>query len=98
MNTINTKEIVLSLIKDDLTNTKLTLGLDELGLDAELYLLNLPDTIFLLLEIEDNPKGEELFEHYLSLKEKVQTINLKTENNVLDKLSSEIYEELMLKK
>jgi hypothetical protein len=34
----------------------------------------------------------------LSLKEKVQTINLKTENNVLDKLSSEIYEELMLKK
>jgi hypothetical protein len=43
------KKLVISLIKDDLVNRKLLIGLDDLGLRPTDYYLNLSDTIFSLI-------------------------------------------------
>ncbi len=69
-----TKKLILSLIKDDLINSKLNIGLANLGLQPELYLLNLSDTIFVIMGIEDNKRNEALFEHYLDLRQKIEAI------------------------
>lgn len=93
-----TKNLVLTLIKDDLIHTKLVNGLDILNLNASVYLLSIPETIFDLLKIKNTKKGEKLFEYYLDLKEKVQTVDIKTSHDEVEKLSNEIYKELMSKK
>lgn len=92
------KRLVLSLIKDDLINSKLTIGLDKLGLQSELYLLGLSDTVFILMGIKDNERGEALFERYLDLRQKVESIDLAKSYESLDELSIEIYNELVKRK
>lgn len=98
MNANKNKKLVLSLIKDDLINSKLNIGLSNLGLQPELYLLGISDTVFLLMGIKDDEKGEALFEHYLELRQKVEAIDLTTSYESLDSLSLEIYDELMIRK
>ena len=95
MNANKNKKLILSLIKDDLINSKLTIGLDKLGLQTELYLLGLSDTVFVLMGIKDNARGEALFEHYLELRQKVEAIDLIKSYYSLDGLALEIYNELM---
>ena len=92
------KKLILSLIKDDLINSKLTLGLSKLGLDSELYLLGLSDTVFILMGIENNELGEDLFEHYLELRQKVEAIDLTKSYESLDGLALEIYNDLLERK
>lgn len=92
------KKLILSLIKDDLINTKLVNGLDALGLNAQDYLLNLSDTIFKLMKIADDKKGENLFEHYLDLKDNVRFIDSAKSHEAFDELVHEIYSELTNKR
>lgn len=94
MKKIGDKKLILSLIKDDLINSKLTIGLDKLGLQPELYLLGLSDTVFMLLGIKDNERGEELFERYLELRQKVEAIDLVKSYDALDRLALDIYNDL----
>ena len=89
------KKLILSLIKDDLINSKLNIGLAKLGLQPELYLLGLSDTVFMLLGIKDNERGEALFEHYLELRQKVEAIDLTKSYEALDSLAFAIYNELV---
>lgn len=92
------KKLILSLIKDDLINTKLVNGLDAIGLNAQDYLLHLSDTIFKLMKIKDDEKGEKLFEHYLNLKDNVRFINDAKSHEAFDDLAHAIYVELSSKK
>lgn len=93
------KKLILSLIKDDLINTKLVNGLDSLGLNAQDYLLlHLSDTIFKLMKIKDDEKGEKLFEYYLDLKNNVRFIEAAKSHDAFDDLALEIYFDLMSKK
>lgn len=92
------EKLIISLIKDDLINTKLIRGLDELGLDSGKYFLHLSDTIFMLIGIKENKKGEKLFEHYLALKHKVRFIDITKSYEALDNLALSIYIELINKK
>jgi hypothetical protein len=94
----NNKNLILSLIKDDLINSKLNIGLANLGLEPELYLLRLSDTVFILLGIKNNERGEALFEHYLELRQKVEGIDLVKSYEVLDGLALEIYNVLVERK
>jgi hypothetical protein len=91
------KKLILSLIKDDLINSKLNIGLSNLGLQPELYLLGLSDTVFMLLDIKDNERGEALFEHYLELRQKVEAIDFTKSYDCLDSLALEIYNALLEK-
>ncbi len=95
MNPNKNKKLILSLIKDDLINTKLVNGLDALGLNAQDYLLHLSDTIFKLMGIKDDEKGEKLFEHYLDLKDNVRFIDGVKSHEAFDNLAIEIYNELI---
>jgi hypothetical protein len=57
MKKIDNKSLILSLIKDDLINTKLVSGIESLGIDAGLYLLGISDAIFVLMGIDDGKQG-----------------------------------------
>ncbi len=73
--TINENRII-SLIEDDLKNTKLVLGLQKLGLSPSQYYLNLSDTIFDILGISDNDENEHIYLEYVKLSSKIECINI----------------------
>ncbi|MBL7935408.1 MAG: hypothetical protein JNM51_06335 [Bacteroidia bacterium] len=98
MNPNKNKKLILSLIKDDLINTKLVNGLDALGLNAQDYLLHLSDTVFNLMKIKDDENGEKLFEHYLNLKDNVRFIESAKSHESFDDLALAIYIDLVNKK
>ncbi len=47
------RRLILSLIKDDLINSKLVNSLGDIGINADDYLLHLSDTNFKLSKIPD---------------------------------------------
>jgi hypothetical protein len=99
MTETNNKQLIISLIKDDLINTKLISGLENLGIDAGLYLLGISDAIFVLMGIDNDEQGEELFEYYLDLRDgKLLRVDLKESYEVIDGLVLEIYDALLAKK
>ena len=55
------KQLIVSLIKDDLIHTKLIYGLEALGLNALDYHLHLSETVFELLGIPDDESTEGIF-------------------------------------
>ena len=85
------KEFILRLIKNNLINTKLVNGLNELGLDAGYYHLSLSDIVVELMNIKIN---DEEFEQYLDLYEEVQEIDITQEPELLDDLAVRIYNHL----
>lgn len=87
-------ELIISLIKDDLRNTKLVNGLNKIGLKAEDYHLNLSDTIFHLMGFEDNSQTDALIEFYYEYSNKVEECDLTLNSNQLDELAEEIFERL----
>jgi len=92
------KWLILSLIKDDLINTKLINSLSEAGLNADSYLLHLSDTIFKLLCIKNNLGNEFIYENYLNLTGRVKFISISNGHNTLDDLAEEIYTYLLCEK
>ena len=98
MDTNKNKNLILSLIKDDLINTKLVNGLNALGLNADDYLLHLGQTIFDLLGYEENEETEKVFERYMHLSEAALQIDISESNKNLDGLALQIYRELVLQK
>ncbi|MBA3704370.1 MAG: hypothetical protein H0W84_00275 [Bacteroidetes bacterium] len=88
---MNQENLIISLIKDNLINTRLVNGLDKLGLDASNYSLNLSDTIFKLMEIDE----EELFERYLGWCEEATKRDIFKHPELLEIYATEIYRKLM---
>lgn len=88
------KSLILSLIKDDLINSKLVNGLNELGLDASKYFINSSDTVFKLMGFHNHEFEEELFQYYLELTAKAKHIDISDSNEPLDELCLEIYNAL----
>ena len=94
----NEKELILSLIKDDLINLKLVNGLEELGLTAGDYLLHLSTTIFKLMGIAETWANEFIYEQYLALSEQVKQIDISQNHNNLNALAEEMYTYLQQEK
>jgi hypothetical protein len=88
------KTLVLSLIKDDLINTKLIQSLQKIGLYSDCYFLRLSTTVFNLMGISENDK---IYERYIELSEKVELIDITESNKPMEKLALEIYKELSAK-
>ena len=91
---METKKLIISLIKDDLLNDKLVNGLIDIGLNPGNYFLHLSETIFKLMGFEDNMMTDEIFNHYLLLSQKVKHIDIAHSSEQLDRLANEIYFEL----
>lgn len=86
----NTK-LIISLIKDDLLNTKLISGLKGMGIDAERYLLGISDVVFELMGIEQE---EALFQYYLELREVAILKSLSQPQACANVLAAGIYAKL----
>ena len=85
------KALVISLIKDNLINTKLVIGLNELGLDAGHFHLSLADIV---IDLMDAKMNDDKFEAYLDLYEEVTGIDIAQDPKLLDDLTEEIYNHL----
>lgn len=90
------QKLIISLIKDDLINFKLVNGLNELGINANMYFINSSDTVFKLMGFENEKYDEVLFEHYIELSKKAIEIDISLSNEPLNDLCNEIYSELLL--
>lgn len=98
MNAEKKKKLILSLIKDDLINSKLVTGLNSIGLQAENFHLHLSETIFDLMGFENDEQSEEVYYQYIMLSKKGCSMDISEGNNTLNKLVLEIYEYLENKK
>lgn len=85
------KQLILSLIKDDLINSKLLRGLNKAGLDADKYCLFLSGTIFDLMGYPNTERSDEIFSEYIKLTEQSDSIDIRETPNTLDGLANEIY-------
>lgn len=94
----NKKKLILSLIKDDLINTKLVTGLNQAGLNADHYFLHLSDTIFKLMGFEDNDETETILEQYIELSKKAMILDISQSKEPMDDLALQIYTEILSRK
>ena len=83
------KEIIITLIKDHLTNTRFIHGLNALGWQSQDYHLHLSDVIFKLIGISD--EKEELFEVYLEWCTKVAKTEIFNDPKLFNEYATEIY-------
>ena len=83
------KELIITLIKDHLINTRLIQGLHSLGLYSDGYHLHLSDLIFKLIGISD--EEEELFEVYLNWCSKISQTEIFRDQELLEQYAVEIY-------
>lgn len=97
MEEINKQELILALIRDNLINMKLVIGLNALGLIADDYYLNLGDTVFKLMGFEASEKSDLIFEKvFMANSENVSQIDFSRDE--IMRLSMEIYRELLFVK
>jgi hypothetical protein len=85
------KKLILSLIKDDLINSKLLRGLNRVGLDADQYCLFLSGTIFDLMGYENSKRSDEIFSEYIKFTEQGDKVDISGSPNEMDNLANEIY-------
>ena len=98
MKTKKNKKLILSLIKDDLTNTKLVSGLNNIGLEASNYYLHLSQTFFTLMGFGNLQQDEELYEEYFNFSEKAVTTTRIENPEQLNSLALEVYNKLLAEK
>lgn len=94
MNTQKRKELIISLIQDDLVNSKLIGGLNNLGIEASAYYLNLTHTIFKLIGFKKRQLTEEVYDAYFSWIGGVHTLDIALKATLFKELAEEIYEKL----
>jgi hypothetical protein len=82
------KQLILSLIKDDLMNNQLVNALNDLGLEANHYALHLQESIFQLMGIEHSIANKAINQHYFHL---CQQISIKQNSLELEQLAETIY-------
>jgi hypothetical protein len=93
---MQSEKLIISLIKDDLINSKLVNGLNQLGLCAGDYHLNLSETIFGLMGI-DGADSDKLLDYYINLTSASQDIdlsNIAERGAALENLAYSIYSNL----
>jgi hypothetical protein len=89
------KTLIISLIRDDLINSKLVYGLGDMGLNADEYLLHLSETVFKLMGLDST---DQLTEHYLELTQRIRDIDIFDRAGTLEHLAIDIYHKLLLQK
>jgi len=86
------KDLILSLIKDDLTNWKLIYALNALGFEADEYALHASSTILKVMRFKaTGVKWEMLHEEYLERTRKIEQFDILESPRLLHALAEEIY-------
>ena len=89
------EKLVLSLIRDDLINTKLVYGLSDLGINADGYLLHLSTTIFELMGFDEKQRSDELTERYIELTQQMKSIDAEEMHEQLADMAKSVHAELL---
>jgi len=92
---MNQKELIISLIEDDLTNVRLVYGLAALGLDSSDYFLHLSETIFKLMDIMTDDDDDEIWEKYITECRTVNNIDILKHPELLNQLAHSVYNKLI---
>lgn len=92
------KNIIISLIKDDLIHTKLIHGLEALGLSALNYHLHLCETVFEIMGFPQDDSTQPALEYYLAELKKANRFNISGSHKAFDMLALSIYKELERRK
>lgn len=88
------KQLILSLIRDDLINLRLIHTLNDLGLDAGAYMLHLGETVFGLMGFPDASSTDALYDLYYAFSRQACHVDISQSHAPLDPLAAEIYEML----
>ncbi len=94
----NKHKFIVSLILDDLINTKLVDALMRLDLDADQYYTHIGTKIMTLMGYTNQTQNELVHTYYVSLLNKGKHISLKNNYNDMRTLAKQIYEELKKQK
>lgn len=93
---LDTKAHIISLIRNDLINNRLISGMNNLGLEADDYLLSLNDLVFELLKLEDTDEiRERFYDLYIHLMSDIVNYNAEDWQSELNELSRKIYNKLI---
>ncbi|HSH64261.1 MAG TPA: hypothetical protein VLB84_00335 [Bacteroidia bacterium] len=88
------EEILLSLIKDDLVNSRLMNILHSAGLNPINYYLNLKETIFKIAGLVINK--EDALDHYYKAIQIVNDVDIFKNPEVLDRIAVSLYKNLVI--
>lgn len=94
MKTISKKQLILTLLKNDLRNARLVCGLNALGLDAGGYFLGLSTAVWQLMGYRREHIGEEQYALYQDLLERAKHMNDAENIHELEGLALEMYARL----
>jgi hypothetical protein len=92
------KKLILDLIKADMKNTRLIIGLEQAGMVVDDFYTELDALIFQLMEFEEEEKDDDLFEFYYNSKYELINIDIKLFQEQVFSLSVILYEELLKEK
>lgn len=85
---------VLTLIESEITNSKLIFALQNIGVDASMYLTDVSQVIFILIGIQKENRTDELYKKYFELLKQVQFLDLQTTDEK-NRLALKIYSFLL---
>ena len=85
---------VLTLIESEITNSKLIFALQNIGVDASMYLTDVSQVIFILIGIQKENTTDELYKKYFELLKQVQFLDLQTTDEK-NRLALKIYSFLL---
>lgn len=92
------KELITSLLKAELRNTKLINGLNAAGALVENFYTDLATDIFQLIGFQDSERDDELYDFYYNMLESLTEQETDDFLEDLHKLSLELYNELLLER
>lgn len=87
------KELVLSLIRDDLVSRKLVLALRRAGINADDYITGISTSVFSLMGISDT--DEEMFDTYTDFADLAEHVSIERGVDALNPLVHHIYGHLL---
>lgn len=88
------KKHILTLIQNDIINTKLVSSFNDVGIDLSNYALNIDNLILKKIGIKKYARTEALYEKYYELVKKGKKINVNDKEEI-EKLSVKIYRFLL---
>jgi hypothetical protein len=89
---LNIEHLAKELIKDDMINGQFIYGLLRLNINAEQYLLNLSETVFLVLGYEPDTIPEPVWKTYYDFVRAETSISPLEQKKSLDELADEAYQ------
>ena len=83
--------IITDLIQMDIVNCKLVNHFQLMGVDLENYALGIDRIVFELMDIQDRPDTDEIFERYMDEYEGVMQMSIKQDSNKIEQLAKSLY-------